>query len=53
MKFKAFSSLLANTLALQKANEHRMKAHMQNKAVLLQRSFLSLKDNVEYQKAKR
>lgn len=45
LKFKAFSSLVANTLAFQKAKEYRLKADMLNRAVLLQRSFICLREN--------
>jgi hypothetical protein len=42
LKLKAFESLIANTMVLLKAKEYRMKADMQNRSVLLQRSFTVL-----------
>jgi hypothetical protein len=50
LKFKAFESLLANTMVLLKAKEYRMKADIQKKAALLQSAFSALSGNVSVQR---
>lgn len=40
-------------MVLQKAKEYRMKADMQSKAALLQRSFFALIENISIQKIRK